>query len=84
MEAPILVPIIVALLEGLKGFKINRAYFPFISVVVGLSVSFLFIDCREARECIFEGITMGLAAMGLYNLALKPIKRVIEKKNEEA
>lgn len=63
------VPIVVALTQIVKvGGWISPKYLPFISIVFGILISFLFAhDSRDVSANILAGILFGLAGSGLYS-----------------
>lgn len=63
------VPIVVALTQIVKmtGF-VNDKYMPFIAILMGILVSFLFAhESRDMSANILAGILFGLAGSGLYS-----------------
>jgi hypothetical protein len=63
------VPIVVALTQIVKvGGWINPKFLPFISILFGILVSFLFShDSGDFSANILAGILFGLAGSGLYS-----------------
>jgi ABC-type uncharacterized transport system permease subunit len=63
------VPIVVALTQIVKvGGWISPKFLPFISIVFGILVSFLFAhDTQDFSANILAGILFGLAGSGLYS-----------------
>jgi hypothetical protein len=63
------VPIIVALTQIVKvGGWVNPKFMPFVSIVFGILISFLFAhDSRDFSGNILAGILFGLAGSGLYS-----------------
>jgi hypothetical protein len=63
------VPIVIALTQIVKmGGWINDKYMPFVSIVFGVLISFLFAhDSGDFSANILAGILFGLAASGLYS-----------------
>jgi hypothetical protein len=63
------VPIVVALTQIVKvGGWINPKFLPFISILFGIIVSFLFAhDTGDFSANILAGILFGLAGSGLYS-----------------
>ena len=63
------VPIVVALTQIVKvGGWISPKYLPFVSIIFGILISFLFAhDTRDFSANILAGILFGLAGSGLYS-----------------
>jgi hypothetical protein len=63
------VPIVVALTQIVKvGGWINPKFLPFISILFGIIISFLFAhDTGDFSANILAGILFGLAGSGLYS-----------------
>lgn len=70
MSAAAVVPIIVALTQVFKMFDwVQDKYTPFISLVLGIIVTFLLADGwrEDFSATILTGLLFGLAASGLYS-----------------
>ena len=80
------VPIVVALTQMVKmtGF-VKDKYIPFISILMGVLVSFLFAhDSLDVSANILAGILFGLAGSGLYSGVKSSAQAFqIEKMNEQ-
>jgi Bacteriophage A118-like holin, Hol118 len=63
------VPIVVALTQIVKvGGWISPKYLPFVSIIFGILISFLFAhDTGDFSANILAGILFGLAGSGLYS-----------------
>lgn len=63
------VPVVVALTQIVKvGGWVNPKFMPFISILFGVLISFLFAhDTRDFSANILAGILFGLAGSGLYS-----------------
>jgi hypothetical protein len=68
ISAAAVVPIIVAICQVFK-FWVPEKYSPFLALLVGVIVTFLFADDYRADlgGTILTGILFGLAASGLYS-----------------
>lgn len=86
------VPIVVALTQMIKMTgKINDKYMPFIAILMGVLVSFLFAhETRDWSANLLAGILFGLAGSGLYSglkassVALRQEKiNKLEKKDQQ-
>lgn len=86
ISAAAVVPIIVAICQVFK-FWVPEKYSPFLSLLVGVIVTFLFADNFRADlgGTILTGILFGLAASGLYS-GVKSSAHALkaEKKQQQA
>ena len=75
-EPAIVIAIIVALGEVLKGLKVPSKFLPFINIIFGIGIAFALSYNGEIVSTVFEGLVYGLSASGLYDVGLKPMKKV--------
>jgi hypothetical protein len=63
------IPIVLAITQALKFRWVKSEYIPFVSILVGIGVSFLLIAgaATNIRNVILSGILFGLSATGLYS-----------------
>lgn len=68
MQAAVVIPIITAVVQAFK-FWISDKYAPFISMLVGIGITFLFTHnaLNDLSGTILTGLLFGLAASGLYS-----------------
>lgn len=68
MQSAVIIPIITAVVQAFK-FWINDKFAPFIAMVVGIGITFLFTHDALANlsGTILLGLLFGLAASGLYS-----------------
>lgn len=81
IEPIVIVGVIVALGEILKGFKVPSKFIPVFNMAIGVGAS-LALNNGSLIFDIFEGVVLGLTASGLYDLAGKPIRNAIVKPTE--
>lgn len=62
----ILIAVVVALTQIVKGFGINSKYLPLVSLVLGVIGGVVFLDAL-LKETILYGIIIGLSASGLFD-----------------
>lgn len=84
-----LIPIITFLVDVLKSLGLKPRYAPFACLVLGILLGMLFLECRDIKENILQGILMGTSATGLYSNGrrasntMKDMKNKRENKNKE-
>lgn len=68
VQAAVVIPIITAVVQAFK-FWISNKFTPFISMVVGIGITFLLTHdaLNDLSGTILLGILFGLAASGLYS-----------------
>lgn len=77
-----LIPIITFLVDILKSLGLKPKYAPFACLVFGILFGVLFLECKDIRENILEGILMGTSATGLYSNGRRASDTVKEIKNK--
>ena len=65
----ILILICVAIVQAIKMLKIKKAWLPFVSMIVGVILSFLDGTSTYASRIILDGMVIGLAGAGLFDFA---------------
>lgn len=78
------VPVIVALVSLIKGAGIPARLAPLLAVVLGIVAGIIYIAPGDLPQGIFVGLTVGLAASGLYSgsRAVAGAKNTIKPKEE--
>lgn len=66
MDLTLMVPIIIALVSGVKQAGMDSKWAPVLSIVLGM-VGFYFLADGEVGVRLFEGLVAGLTASGLYS-----------------
>lgn len=66
-EGIALVPVIMALAEGLKALGFNKKYIPVVNVIFGLVGGMIYLNPSDLKMGILQGVIMGLASSGLYS-----------------
>jgi hypothetical protein len=84
MQAAVIIPIITAVVQALK-FWVNEKYSPFVSMLVGIGITFLFTHdaLRDLSGTILLGLLFGLAASGLYSGLVTTKAAIKERKAEQ-
>jgi len=75
-EPALVIAMIVAFGEIFKGLKVPSKFLPLINILLGIGVAFGLSYNGEIVSTFFEGLVYGLSASGLYDLGLKPMKKV--------
>jgi hypothetical protein len=85
MQAAVIIPIITAVVQALK-FWVNEKYSPFVSMLVGIGITFLFTHdaLKDLSGTILLGLLFGLAASGLYSGLVTTKAAIKERKAERA
>jgi hypothetical protein len=82
-QAAVVIPIITAIVQAFK-FWIDDKYAPFISMIVGIGITFLFAHnaLDDLSGTILLGLLFGLAASGLYS-GLQHTTKIIKQNKLE-
>jgi hypothetical protein len=76
-----LIPIIIGLVEILKGIGLPKKMMPFISVILGLAAGIFYVYPLDLKGGIIVGLMLGLSASGLYSGAKNTIEKGEDIKN---
>ena len=71
----ILILLCVAIVQAVKRLKIRSAWLPFISIAIGILLSFLGGTSVVIQRTILDGVIIGLSGCGLYDFSKKTILR---------
>jgi hypothetical protein len=84
MQGAVVIPIITAIVQAFK-FWVNDKYAPFISMLVGIGITFLFTHngLMDLSGTILTGLLFGLAASGLYSGLQHTAKMIKQQKLEK-
>ena len=63
----LLVPLIMAISEGLKIAKFNDKYIPVVNVILGVIGGVVYLNPSDVKLGLLQGLVMGLTASGLYS-----------------
>lgn len=78
----IIIPVIIAIIEVLKGLGLPKRFAPLISLIFGILAGIFYLDHPELKVRIFQGIVYGLSAAGLYSGAKNTLEEIrFRKKN---
>ena len=79
----IIIPVIIALVELLKGLGLPKKFAALISVIFGAIIGIFYIENNDIKTRIFLGIVYGLSASGLYSTTKNSIEGFIDIKNKK-
>lgn len=74
---PVLIVLCTAIVQAMKAVNIPTAWLPFVSMVVGVCLSFLAGTAIEASQAILDGMVIGLAGSGLFDFAKLSVGGVV-------
>lgn len=74
-----LIPLILALVELLKGLGLQKKFLPVASVLFGLAAGIFYVYPGDVKGGIIVGLMLGLSASGLYSSG----KNMLEKSDEK-
>lgn len=63
----VLIPLIIGLVELLKGVGLPKRYLPVASLIFGIAVGVFYVYPDDLKGGILVGIMLGLSASGLYS-----------------
>jgi len=76
-----LIPLIIALVELMKGVGLPKKWDPIASLILGIAGGVVYICPHDMKGGIIVGIMLGLSASGLYSGGKHMFKR--SKEDEE-
>lgn len=63
----VLIPLIVGLVELVKGFGVHKKFLPVISLFLGIAAGVFYLYPEDIKKGILVGMMLGLSASGLYS-----------------
>lgn len=70
----IIIPVIIAVIELLKGLGMPKKFGALASVVLGAVIGIFYIEKSDIKARLFLGIVYGLSAAGLYSTTKNTIE----------
>ena len=67
MNETVIIPIIMSIVELVKGLGMPRKFAAVVAVVAGALLGVFFVEPQCIRTGLFKGIVYGLTASGLYS-----------------
>jgi hypothetical protein len=75
LETAIIISLVVGITEVFKrAFLIPKRFIPLVSLILGISITFIFRENLPITEVIYIGIFVGLSGAGLYSSTKATIK----------
>ncbi|HYE81203.1 MAG TPA: hypothetical protein VEG39_03440 [Clostridia bacterium] len=78
----VIVPIIMSIVEMVKGLGMPRKFSAVVAVIVGAVTGTFFIEPQNFRIGLFKGIVYGLTASGLYSGTKNTVEQVRDNRNK--
>jgi len=72
----IIILVIIAIIEVLKGLGLPKRFAPLISLILGILAGIFYLDHPELKVRIFQGVVYGLSAAGLYSGAKNTLEEI--------
>ncbi|PID23256.1 hypothetical protein CSV61_02075 [Sporosarcina sp. P3] len=63
----VLIPVIVGLVDALKGYGLPKKWWPVVSVLLGVGGGVVYVYPGDWVSGVLSGLVMGLSAGGLYS-----------------
>ena len=82
LNETVVIPIIMSLVEMLKGVGLPSKFSAIVSVIVGALIGVFFVEPHCIKTGLFKGIVYGLSASGLYSGTKNTIQQVNQRKNQ--
>jgi L-cystine uptake protein TcyP (sodium:dicarboxylate symporter family) len=67
MNETVIIPIIIAIVEMIKGLGLPKKFSAVAAVIIGSLLGVFFVEPQCIRTGLFKGIVYGLTASGLYS-----------------
>jgi L-cystine uptake protein TcyP (sodium:dicarboxylate symporter family) len=83
MNETVVIPIIMSIVEMLKGIGLPSKFSAIAAVLVGTIIGIFFVEPGCLRDGIFKGIVYGLTASGLYSGTKNTFQQVNQRKNKK-
>ncbi|WP_128894667.1 hypothetical protein [Longirhabdus pacifica] len=62
-----LLPVIIGLVSILKSLGLPEKYAPLVAIALGVPIGLFYVSPADIGQGVLVGITLGLAASGLYS-----------------
>lgn len=67
MTDMVLIPIIIGLVDALKGYGLPKKWWPIVSILLGVGGGVVYVHPGDFWNGVLSGVVMGLSAGGLYS-----------------
>ncbi len=84
LNETVVIPIIMSMVEMLKGLGLPAKFSAIASVVLGAIIGIFFVDPNCFKTGIFKGIVYGLTASGLYSGTKNTVQQVNLRRNKKS
>lgn len=81
LNETVVIPIIMSIVEMVKGLGLPSKFSAVIAVFVGAIIGVFFVEPQNLKIGIFKGIVYGLTASGLYSGTKNTIQQINTRKN---
>lgn len=78
----IIIPIIIAIVELIKGLGLPQKFSALVAVVIGVVIGVIYLHPIDIKYGIFEGVIFGLTAAGLYSGTKNTYQQIRNGSNE--
>ncbi|MGB7604359.1 MAG: hypothetical protein WBL93_02665 [Lutisporaceae bacterium] len=78
----IIIPIIIAIVELIKGIGLPQKFSALAAVVIGVVIGVIYLHPIDIKYGIFEGVVFGLTAAGLYSGTKNTYQQIRNGSNE--
>lgn len=83
MNETIIIPIIMSIVELVKGLGMPKKFSAAIAVIIGALIGVFFIETQSIKIGLFKGIVYGLTASGLYSGTKNTFEQVRNNMDKE-
>ncbi|KUO73607.1 MAG: hypothetical protein APF77_15420 [Clostridia bacterium BRH_c25] len=83
LNETVLIPIIMSIVEMVKGLGLPRKFSALVAVVVGVLLGIFFVEPHCLRVGILKGIVYGLTASGLYSGTKNTFEQMKSNRDKE-
>lgn len=78
----VIIPIIIAIVELIKGLGLPQKFSALAAVVIGVVIGVVYLHPIDIKYGIFEGAVFGLTAAGLYSGTKNTFQQIKNGSNE--
>ncbi len=82
LNETVVIPIILAIVQLVKGLGLPKKFSALVAVVVGALIGVFFMEPQSIQIGIFKGVVYGLTASGLYSGTKNTFEQVNHKKRK--
>lgn len=82
LNETVLVPVIISLIEMLKGLGLPSKYCPFVALGLGILAGVFLLEPGNIPNGVLDGIVYGLTASGLYSGTKCTVGRIRQNRDK--